>query len=506
MKFTVSEKNLELLSAKLLAVPAWENGITVPEQMKFGGEPIQKLLEQTSKEEKFGGELEKILFLPVAHFLPYQRLLLVGMGKQKDWDQERVRRFSAWAVRSAEKVSAESIVLDMRFFKKLPLDDVIHALVEGAELGAYKFLKYKTETSLQKMQLTEVKEIILCGVEKAKIKKVNELISRAQLYAKATMMARDLINEPAGVMTPKELLENAKRIAAKNKNISLKYFNREESAKMGMNAFLGVGAGSQHEPFFVHMTYKPKTNPKNKKIAIVGKGVTFDSGGLSLKPADMMLDMKIDMSGAANVLAVFSVLTQINPSVQIEGIFTAAENMPSGSAIKPGDVVKALNGKTIEVLNTDAEGRVCLADSLSYAVRLKPDAIFDFATLTGAAMVALGEEVSAAYTNDKKLLQKFNESCELEGEKVWEMPLIDDYMKKNQSLVADIKNLADNRWGGSITAALFLREFVSDIPWIHFDIAGPSGVWTQFHVVPYIPQGGTGFGVRSFLNFVERNY
>ncbi len=507
MKFTLSAQTPENESARVLVAPIWENGHTTAQQVKLNVSGLNELVIQTEKEEKFTGALDTFLFLPMRNGLPYHRILLVGLGKQKDLDPERVRRFAATAIKSAETVSAKKIVFDLSYFAKLDLEHIVHALVEGVELGAYKFLKYKSKTALEKMQITPVEEVILCGLEKRRFKKLEQVISIGKLFARATILSRDLINTPAGDMTPKALLEKAQEIAKNNPRVSMTFFNREQARKKGLNAFLGIAAGSAQEPYFVHLTYRPKINKKNKTIAIVGKGVTFDSGGLSLKPIDGMFDMKIDMSGAANVLAVFSVLGELEPTVQIEGVFTACENMPSGSAIKPGDVVTAYNGKTIEVTNTDAEGRVCLADSLSYTSELKPDYMVDFATLTGAMMVALGENYSGAFSNDTKFLQKFFESSKHEGEMVWELPLIQEYKKKLRSAIADINNYPDNKWGGAITAALFLQEFVDEtIPWIHFDIAGPAGVLKQCNDLPYISHGGSGYGVRSFLHFVLKNF
>jgi leucyl aminopeptidase len=506
MKFLLSDKKSTDLTANVLVIPVWENGLDVASQVKIDNEEVRKLIAETAKQEKFNGEVEKSLFLPAFHWLSYQRLLLIGLGKKKDLDPERVRRFGAWAVKNAERVSGTKIVFDLLYFLPLESDRILHALVEGIELGTYKFLKYKSPEQLMKVQTAEIEEVVIAGVERKLHNQLEKMIAIGQMYANATKFARDLINEPAMIMTPKRLFEVAQEIVQSNPGISMEYFDREAAEKKGMNAFLSIASGSSAEPYFVHLTYKPKTKQKIPKIALVGKGVTFDSGGLSLKPGDAMIDMKIDMSGAANVLAVFHAISVLAPKVEVHGLFTACENMPSGSAVKPGDIVTAMNGKTIEILNTDAEGRVCLADSLSYAVTLKPDAIIDFATLTGACMVSLGEEIAGAFTNDQKLYKAFSEAGHEEGEGYWELPLVEDYKKKIESQIADIKNVGDNRWAGAITAALFLREFVNGIPWIHLDIAGPSGVWTQFNVVPYISRGGTGFGVRSFLNYLAKNF
>ena len=271
MKFILSDQRPEQIQGHVLALPTWENGKTTSQQVRLNsthGKEIRELVDQTAKEEKFNGETEKILFLPLANALPYKRLLLVGMGKQKDLDAERVRRFAAWAICSAEKVSATTVVFDLEYFKTLDINHIVHALTEGSQLGGYKFLKYKSDESLEKMQITNVEEVIFCGVENRKHAKLDQIITTGQLYARATMLARDLINEPAGDMTPKKLLETAQKITQTNPDITLKYFDRAGAKKMGMNAFLGIAAGSDQEPYVVHLTYKPKKKPKRIKNAM----------------------------------------------------------------------------------------------------------------------------------------------------------------------------------------------------------------------------------------------
>ena len=268
--------------------------------------------------------------------------------------------------------------------------------------------------------------------------------------------------------------------------------------KAMIGAFLGIAQGSDHPPFFVHMSYRP-TGAK-KHLALVGKAVTFDSGGISIKPAEAMYTMKLDMAGGAAVLGVFKILARLKPNVIVDGIFAACENMPSGKAIRPGDVVKAMNGTTIEVLHTDAEGRVTLADALSYAVKQKPDAIIDLATLTGACMVALGEEITGLMSNNPKLENKLLTAAATAGEKMWSLPLEKNYKRELKSEVADLRNIA-GRYGGALTAGLFLQEFVANIPWAHLDIAGPS--FAERPINAYTGKGGTGAGVRTLLELLR---
>ncbi len=265
-----------------------------------------------------------------------------------------------------------------------------------------------------------------------------------------------------------------------------------------MNAFLGVAVGSDKPPKFIHLSYKPRR--PSKKIVLIGKGITFDTGGLSLKSSEHMETMKLDMSGAAAVLAVFAAIPSLIIKSEVVGIIAACENMPSGKALKPGDILKALNGKTIEVLNTDAEGRLTLADAISYAlIKEKPDEIIDLATLTGACMVALGQEIAGCFGNNDILLQNIEKHAKLTGENIWRMPLYREYSDLIKSPIADIKNIQTGRYGGAITAALFLSEFVGKTPWVHLDIAGPA--YTEKDS-PLTPSGGTGFGVRLLLEYL----
>ena len=264
-----------------------------------------------------------------------------------------------------------------------------------------------------------------------------------------------------------------------------------------MNGLLAVSRGGPEEPRFIKLRYAPTGRPK-KKIALIGKGLTFDSGGLSLKPAKSMQTMKIDMSGAAAVLGTMYAVSQIKPRVQVTGYVPSSENMPSGTAQKPGDVIRYRNGKTVEVLNTDAEGRLILADALIAAREDKPDVIIDLATLTGACMVALGSQVAGLFSNDEKLTDDLMASGRKAGERLWPMPLVEEYKTDIKSNIADIKNIGGG-YGGAITAALFLQEFVADTPWAHLDIAGPA---FSERALPHVPRGGTGFGVRTLINYV----
>ena len=304
--------------------------------------------------------------------------------------------------------------------------------------------------------------------------------------------ARNLANEPAQFATPSELAN----IAQDFSGLETKIYDKEECEKMGMGAFLAVGQGSIHEPKFIHMKYTCD-NPK-KRIAIIGKGICFDSGGLDIKPASSMLTMKDDMSGAACVLGIMSIIREFNPQVEVHGIIAACENMPSGKAYKPGDIVTAKNGKTIEIDNTDAEGRLTLADALCYACELGVDEVIDLATLTGACMVALGTHASGIMGNDENLVHALIDTAKRNGEKFWELPLWEEYFDSLKSEIADMKN-SGARWGGASAAGVFLQKFVKDVKWAHIDIAG-----TAFLDKPQkeFIAGATGAGVRTLLGYI----
>ncbi|TAL20541.1 leucyl aminopeptidase [Patescibacteria group bacterium] len=325
-------------------------------------------------------------------------------------------------------------------------------------------------------------------------------IAEAELAVAATILARDLINEPASVATPEHLVEHARRIAKENKGVRLAVFDRAEAERRGMNAFLAVAAGASAEPYFIHLSYRP-ANAK-RKIALVGKGVTFDSGGLQIKPGESMATMKCDMSGAAAVLGLFSVVSRLAPRAEVHGIIAATENMPGRHAYKPGDVARAMDGTSIEIGHTDAEGRVTLADSLAYAAKLKPDMIVDLATLTGSCMSALGEEIAGMMTNNPRLGERLRAASGESGEKIWELPLPTEYAASVKSDIADLKNVSSTRYGGAITAGLFLQHFVKDIPWAHLDIAGPA--YAERETIPYVPKGGAGFGARTLLQLLKK--
>ena len=422
----------------------------------------------------------------------YGPTIVVGVGK-RPVNLDRIRQAAATAVSEAKKHHVAVLATPVTGGKRLSPESVARAVTEGAMLADYQFSKYKqstTQTSLD-FYLTQA------GKNQAAAKRG---VAGGTIEAEAVMFARDLVNEPPSHMHPRQLAAEAKRIASKN-GLRTTVLGPKEMAKAGLTATLAVSKGSDEPPQFIKLSYLP-SKPK-KHVVLVGKGVTFDSGGINLKPSKggMLEAMKMDMAGSAAVIATMSALKRLGVKHKVTAYVAATENLLGGSAYKPGDVVKTYNGKTAEVGNTDAEGRLTLADALSYAVdKEKPDEIIDLATLTGAAVVALGNDIAALFANNDKLAERFEQASQVSGEKVWRLPLEPAYNDLIKSSIADLHNTGSGSGAGSITAALFLQNFVGKTPWIHLDIAGPA--WAEKEK-GYLKTGGTGYGVRTLLHYLQ---
>ena len=441
-----------------------------------------------AKAVEFDGKSDQTMDIATLGKLKARRLLVLGAGEEQKFDAARLRTFVASAMRAALGSQVRTVAL------VLPRDHADARTVgEGVGLGCYRFTKYFTGDRKPK---TELGKVVVFGAGKSSTadKKAADLGLRV---AGAVGLARDAVNEPPNVLYPEALAQVARRIAKEHK-LKIKVLDKKGILAAGMNLHYAVGQGSSNEPRFIHLSYVPRK--KKKKLCFVGKGLTFDSGGLCIKPAPGMGEMKSDMAGAAAVLGLMAAVAQVKPDVEVHVIVGAAENMPDGDAYRPADVFTSLDGKTVEIINTDAEGRLVLADALTYAVGLKPDVIIDAATLTGAALVALGKSCSAFYATDDDLAAGVQSAAREAGESFWRMPLLDELSEQLKSDVADLKHTGD-RYGGSITAALFLREFTGGLPWIHCDIAGP--VLAERARGMY-PKGGTGHAVLTFLQLVEQ--
>lgn len=493
MHITSSSFSLEESKTDLLAAGVFED--------KALSAPVPKLdaalgghLSEHVKEEGFKGAAGSALAIHTHGKLPFRKLALIGLGPVRGASLETFRRAAGQAVKLAIATKAKSLALWLPYGGQGR--EAVEAAMEGALLAGYRYEKYKKDKERK-----DVAELSLLGTG-LNDRRFGEVLAAASVAAEATAYARDLVNTPALDMTPAHFVEEAKKVAAASKRVRLKTFNRAALQKMGCGGILAVAQGSQHEPFLVHLIYKPSGKAR-KRIVLVGKGVTFDSGGLSLKPADSMMDMKIDMAGAAAVIAVFKALAKLELPVEVHGVAALVENMPSGHAIRPGDIVRTRSGKTIEILNTDAEGRVTLADSLHYGAKLKPDAMIDLATLTGACMVALGEDIAGMMTDDDRLAKRLEEASARAGEPLWRLPLFPAYGEKVKSRHADVKNVSGSRYGGAINAGMFLKEFVpADLPWAHLDIAGPA--YHEKDFPDHRSWGASGYGVRLLIEYLRR--
>ncbi len=416
-------------------------------------------------------------------------LMVAGLGKRKSFS-DPADFFKAASVAAKNAGShVKKLVLDFPVSNSTP---ALRALMEGALLGSYEFSRYKSEPAPQ----SGADEIsVVSGVSEKSFK---SSALRSESVASAVRMCRDLVNEPPANLTPAALADRAQEMCS-DSGLECSVIHPHEMEEKGMGGILAVGAGSSNPPRLIHMTYRPARAKRSRPLAIVGKGITFDSGGLSLKPAEAMRTMKMDMSGAAAVIGAMKAVAGLKPSVTVHGIVGSAENMTGPSAYRPDDVVRPMNGKTVEIVNTDAEGRVVLADALSYAVEEGAKEIIDLATLTGACVVALGMNTAGVMGNSEKVINGIKRSSARAGENVWELPLSADLRKDIESDIADIKN-AGNRWGGAITAALFLEHFVSDTPWAHLDIAGPAYLERGND---WYPKGASGFGVRTLVDYIS---
>ena len=446
------------------------------------------------KEEQFKGKVGESRVFHTQNGITAPRVIVTGAGDPAKWNEELFRRASASAALAARNAACGKIAYAVPGEPKISADRMAGAIAEGSLLSTYRFLKFKTkEEEIQPQKRIEQITILTSSTPAAK-----EAVERAKIYADATAFARDLVNEPANHLNPQVLSQIAREVAEQN-NLEFRVLEAPELMKLGAGAILGVGGGSKVPPRLIQLTYR-SGKKKAKKTALVGKGITFDSGGLSLKPSKNMEAMKCDMAGAAAVLCAMRSISKLDVDRDVTGILCAAENMPSGSAIRPGDVLRAMNGKTIEIINTDAEGRLVLADGLSWAVREGASEIVDLATLTGACVIGLGPYVAGAMGNNQDLVNRIIDAGNTTGEPFWQLPIPDEYDFMVKSDIADIKNLAQNSEAGAIQGALFLREFIGDAAWVHLDIAGPAWNDKDFF---YIPKNGTGFGVRTLLEFLS---
>jgi leucyl aminopeptidase len=415
----------------------------------------------------------------------------LGAGKKESYDSHVIGSLMRKAVLKVKGHNLKRVAFYPR--SQVEPQRAAQAVVEGAILATYQADDYKTEDRSRNF----VEEILFISDQDMDVTEVEASMERGEILANATNMARKLVNEPGNRVNPSRLAQAAKEVAAKS-HLEIEVWGEPEMKDKGMGAILAVAQGSDEAARFIILQHFGATDSEAKPIVLVGKGVTFDSGGLSLKPAQSMEEMKADKAGACAVLAAMQAIAQIGVKKNVVGLIPAVENLPSGRAQRPGDVIRSLSGKTIEVINTDAEGRLILADALFYGRQLEPEFMVDIATLTGAVVIALGKIRAGVFCNDEELFERVSRASDQSGEKLWRMPLDDEYRKEIESSIADIKNVG-SRWGGAITAAKFLQEFVGDVPWCHIDIAGVDLFKGEGDI-----KGPTGFGVKTLVEIVDR--
>lgn len=445
------------------------------------------LINNCVRRKEISGEIGQEIFIHSAD----QPLLLLGAGKKAEWNIEAVKYFASFAVQNIKRRGFETLILHIRHFEH---DYLIPAIIEGCYAGQYEYEELKSKKDENKTE--GIKNIyVLMDKKPANVK---ALINQGKWIAESQNFARTCVNKPANHLTPKLFAKEIKEFC-KDTDLQITILDKKEIEKLNMGAFLCVNQGSKDEPVFIILHHNPEEKIADKKIALIGKGITFDSGGISIKPSLNMHEMKGDMAGGATIAAAMRAICRLNPPLEILGLIPATDNMPSGSAIHPGDVVKAMNGKTIEVVHTDAEGRLILADALCYAVKQKATHIIDIATLTGAVLMTFGDLTTAVLGNDEEFLNQFLTHSRKIGEKVWSLPTYKEYRELLKSPVADIANIGPRGAGaGTILGAKFLEEFVEKAKWIHLDIAGTSDTSKPVYHIP----GGTGVMVSSIVNFV----
>ena len=489
-RFDVKTTAPEKQQADLIIAPVFEGPRAGPGAAELAG-AIGVDLVRLLKDNQVRGRVGEELTLPTLDRIPASTLMLLGVGKRSDVTADAIRRATGKVASRAAGYRRVAVLVPQA---GPAWGESVRATVEGLLLGAYRFDRYKANDDGDQLKWQAVTILAPGGADDRAA--ATDAIRRGEILVDAASWARDLVNTPAIDATPAFLADEA-RSMARGGGLEHKIWTKAELTRGGFGGVLGVGQGSENEPRLIELRYRGGGG--GKPIALTGKGITFDSGGLSIKDAKNMEWMKSDMAGAATMLGVMRALAQLEPAVDVIAAIPSAENLPSATSIRPGDVLRHRGGKTSEMLNTDAEGRLVLADALAYLSEKDPRLIVDAATLTGACMIALGDELWGVMGSDRDLIRRLLEAGEAEGEPGWELPLWQGYRKQIDSNVADVKNIG-NRYGGAITAALFLKEFVGDVPWAHMDIAG-----TAFSDRPgdYWPKGATGNPVRTLVRFVE---
>ncbi len=504
LKIGVISGTVDTWKGDAIVIGVYEGGKAQP-ALAHCGEPLAAEVGRVLKEGWMKGKPGENLLLPIPEGsnVPIRRLLLLGLGKVDGIDAERMRAVGGHLVKACDRFGIATVVsiLALDRHNGLKRRQVEEGLAEGAGLARYRFDRFKSVPPEEKKSKPHPFKELRLVVDTGRVTTVRKRLARVQCINKGVCLARDLANQPGNLLNPQGLAEQAKKLADEFP-VKATIWDEKKLAGKKMNGILAVGQGSVHPPRLIVMEYKK--GGKMPLLAVVGKAVTFDSGGISLKPGAKMEDMKFDMSGGAAVFGFMRAIAEMKLPVNVVGIVPSAENMPSGSAQRPGDVIETAKGVFVEVINTDAEGRLLLAEALHHADGLEPGAIIDLATLTGACVIALGSKASGLMGNNKTLSKQLQRAGKRSGDRVWPLPMFPEYQEQIKSTVADVKNVG-NREAGTITAACFLSRFVDkDRPWAHIDIAGTA--WDQSGAKPHVPKGATGVGVRLLCRFLEQEW
>ncbi len=483
------------ISCDVLAFPIFEDEIAGSSSLESLDKATRGVVRSLIASREFKADLHQCCKIHRPAGLKALCLLLLGAGKKSLFEPARLREIAGVAVRAARSSAGRKVAFYCRGDHTALL--AARMAAEGAIYANYESDIYKTRDK----ESRDVESFWLIFENRVRQEDVKEGIRRGTIVGDATNFARTLANEPSNILTPSQLADRALKIGTRA-GLNVRILEQEEMEQLGMNTLLAVGRGSEEPPKLIILrtqNERVKRRARAPFYAFVGKGVTFDSGGISIKPAEKLEEMKTDMAGGAAVIGAMIALAQLRPRCPVIGLVPAVENLPSGKALKPGDVLKSYLGKTIEIINTDAEGRLILADAMAYARTLGANHVVDVATLTGACIVALGHVNGGMLGTDQKMIDRIRANCRITGEKLWQLPLDDEYRKALKSEIADVKNVGD-RWAGAITAAKFLQEFVEDVPWVHLDIAGMD---LDNDGRPFACKGATGFGVRTLVQLLE---
>lgn len=481
-------KDTTIKNADMIIVPLFEDNLN------FRDEEINRKLKRLERRELFDGNFGEILNITGVKD-EIQNVIFLGLGEDEKLNKERLRRVFGKVQKYIGSLKGKKIFIEFVKSKNISIEDSVRAMIEGLSLSNYKFNKYKSD--IEKIDETDVS--ITIGGHNLEHKDYSDIVEESKILVETVFNARDLVNEPSNVIYPETLAEEAVKFS-KRYGFEIEIINHKKIEELQMNSFLAVGKSSIHKPKVIVMRYFGDKDNLDQKLGLIGKGLTYDSGGYSLKPSNSMVDMKSDMGGAATVIGAISAIAKRKLKINVVAVVAACENVIGNEAYKPGDIISSMAGKNIEILNTDAEGRLTMIDAVTYAIREEHiTEIIDVATLTGAALVALGNDVTAVVTNNDSFYKELEKAFISTGEKMWNLPNFDDYKTLIKSDIADLKNTG-GRYGGTITAGLFVGEFVENKPWLHLDIAGPAYITVPWD---YCPKGGTGAGVRTLYELAK---